>query len=85
MALRRPLNNAFHRACHQNRTLSTTGNVAATAPYEVFDRTAKRIHRDRAALKDGGEQSRTVDYVRDEVADRLMERFLARLFSSLCR
>ncbi|TFK72058.1 S-adenosyl-L-methionine-dependent methyltransferase [Pluteus cervinus] len=81
MALRRPLNTvAFHRVCHKTRTFSTTSTVAATAPYEVFDRTTKRIHRDRAAVKDGGQRSRTVDYVRDEVADRLMERFLARFF-----
>ncbi|KAF8646391.1 hypothetical protein AX16_007257 [Volvariella volvacea WC 439] len=45
-------------------------------PYQVFDRNAKRLQRDRAATRGGGERSRTVDYVRDEVADRLMERFM---------
>ncbi|KAJ7068721.1 S-adenosyl-L-methionine-dependent methyltransferase [Mycena amicta] len=42
-------------------------------PFQVFDRNAKRIQKDRAALR---ESSRTVDYVRDEVADRIMERFI---------
>ncbi|KAF8559137.1 S-adenosyl-L-methionine-dependent methyltransferase [Imleria badia] len=44
--------------------------------YRVFDRTAKRTQKDRAASRDGGQRSRTVDYVRDEVADRMMERLL---------
>ena len=45
-----------------------------TGPYQVFDREAKRLQKDRAALKDGGEASRTVDYVRDEIAYRMLER-----------
>ncbi|KAG6861845.1 hypothetical protein C0995_011142 [Termitomyces sp. Mi166 len=45
-------------------------------PYQVFDRNVKRIQKDQAATRDGGERSRTVDYVREEVADRMMERFL---------
>ncbi|KXN89455.1 NADH dehydrogenase [ubiquinone] 1 alpha subcomplex assembly factor 5 [Leucoagaricus sp. SymC.cos] len=48
----------------------------AVGPYQVFDRNIKRTQRDRAALKNGGERSRIVDYVRDEVAERMMERFL---------
>ena len=47
-------------------------------PYEVFDRKVKRMQRERAALREGGARSRTVDYVREEVADRMMERFLVR-------
>jgi len=50
----------------------------ATTPYIVFDRPAKRIQRDRAALAQDGESSRTVDYVRAEVAERLIERFMVR-------
>ncbi|KAG6850925.1 hypothetical protein H0H93_006751 [Arthromyces matolae] len=50
-----------------------TGTVG---PYQVFDRSVKNIQRDMAATRDGGNRSRTVDYVRDEVADRMMERFL---------
>ncbi|KAG5639689.1 hypothetical protein H0H81_005872 [Sphagnurus paluster] len=45
-------------------------------PYQVFDRNVKRIQKDQAAARDGGARSTTVDYVRDEVADRMMERFL---------
>lgn len=48
------------------------------APYEVFDRNAKRLQRDRAASRDGGDRSRLVDYLRREVAERVMERFEVR-------
>ncbi|KAG6828657.1 hypothetical protein H0H92_007126 [Tricholoma furcatifolium] len=59
-----------------------TGTVG---PYQVFDRNVKRIQKDRAATREGGARSRTVDYVRDEVADRMMERFLdiKRKFNSI--
>ncbi|KAF7302071.1 hypothetical protein MIND_00773800 [Mycena indigotica] len=50
---------------------SSTSHTIGT--YQVFDRNAKRLQKDRAALR---ESSRTVDYVRDEVADRMMERFM---------
>lgn len=56
-----------------NPPLPKANDVGA---YQVFDRNVKRIQKDRAALRDGGARSRTVDYVRDEVADRMMERFL---------
>ncbi|KAF8138313.1 S-adenosyl-L-methionine-dependent methyltransferase [Boletus edulis] len=56
---------------------SKTPFAAPTASvYRVFDRAAKRTQKDRAASRDGGERSRTVEYVRDEVADRMMERLL---------
>lgn len=48
------------------------------SPFRLFDRNAKRMQKDRAALRDSGERSRTVDYVRNEVADRLLERVLVR-------
>ena len=51
-------------------TLNTVG------PYQVFDRSAKVIQRDNAARREGGARSRTVDYVRDEVAERMLERFM---------
>ncbi|KII95277.1 hypothetical protein PLICRDRAFT_48238 [Plicaturopsis crispa FD-325 SS-3] len=51
-------------------------NPNTVGPYEVFDRAAKRLQRDRAAAQNGGASSRMVDYVRDEVADRMMERLL---------
>lgn len=69
-------------------TLSeTTPPPGATvlAPYEVFDRNAKRMQRDRASVKDGGERSRLVDYLRREVAERVMERFEVRLVLELPR
>ncbi|KAJ1308569.1 hypothetical protein OPQ81_004268 [Rhizoctonia solani] len=46
------------------------------SPFRLFDRNAKRMQKDRAALRESGERSRTVDYVREEVADRLFERVL---------
>ncbi|TFY79567.1 hypothetical protein EWM64_g4446 [Hericium alpestre] len=55
---------------------TSTINPNTVGPFQVFDRNAKRMQKDRAATRDGGDRSRTVDYIRDEVADRLMERFL---------
>jgi hypothetical protein len=60
----------------RRRGMATLSNVQASSPFAVFDRTAKRIQRDRAALIDGGESSRTVDYLRNEVAERMIERLL---------
>jgi hypothetical protein len=51
-------------------------NTTVQSPSKVFDRDAKRLQKDRAAARDGGTRSRTVDYVRDEVANRLIERFI---------
>ncbi|KAI0307204.1 S-adenosyl-L-methionine-dependent methyltransferase [Multifurca ochricompacta] len=60
-------------------------NGTAQIPFQVFDRRVKRLQKDRAVAQDGGERSRIVDYVRDEVADRMIERFLdiKRKFSSV--
>lgn len=58
------------------RTFASKSSPPSTGVYQVFDRAAKRKQRDRAASKDAGVASRTVDYVRDEVADRMMERLL---------
>ncbi|KAG5721027.1 hypothetical protein E4T56_gene17954 [Termitomyces sp. T112] len=59
-----------------------TGTVG---PYQVFDRNVKKVQKDQAAMRDGGERSRIVDYVREEVADRMMDRFLdiKRKFSAI--
>lgn len=66
-----------HRfASHSAR--SPPPSLNSVGPYQVFDRNAKRMQKDRAGLRGGGESSRVVDYVRDEVADRMMERFLVR-------
>jgi NADH dehydrogenase [ubiquinone] 1 alpha subcomplex assembly factor 5 len=51
-------------------------NPNSVGPFEVFDRNVKRIQKNRAAARDGGQTSRTVDYVREEVADRMSERFM---------
>ena len=51
-------------------------NTAVQSPFQVFDREAKRLQKDRAAARDGGNRHRTVDYVRDEVANRMIERFI---------
>ncbi|KAJ7368776.1 S-adenosyl-L-methionine-dependent methyltransferase [Mycena albidolilacea] len=61
---------------------SPSANPHTLGPFQVFDRNVKRIQKDRAALR---EDSRTVDYVREEVADRMMERFLdiKRTFGSI--
>ena len=58
-------------------SLSSSQVNAGQSPFRVFDRHAKRTQKDRAVARDGGNRSRTVDYVRNEVADRMMERFLA--------
>ncbi|KAF8505729.1 S-adenosyl-L-methionine-dependent methyltransferase [Russula emetica] len=60
-------------------------NAATRSPYQVFDRHAKRLQKDRAAARDGGNRSRTVDYVRDEVANRMIERFTASIYSDIKR
>ncbi|KAI0304146.1 S-adenosyl-L-methionine-dependent methyltransferase [Russula brevipes] len=59
--------------------------TASQSPFQVFDRHAKRLQKDRAAARDGGNRSRAVDYVRDEVANRMIERFMdiKRTFSSV--
>ncbi|OCH94525.1 S-adenosyl-L-methionine-dependent methyltransferase [Obba rivulosa] len=58
-------------------SVSSSGvNPGSVGPFQVFDRNAKRFQKDRAAAKEGGERSRTVDYVREEVADRMIERLL---------
>ncbi|KAI0030524.1 S-adenosyl-L-methionine-dependent methyltransferase [Vararia minispora EC-137] len=55
---------------------SSSINPNAVGPFEVFDRKVKRIQKNRAAEHDAGESSRLVDYVREEVADRMAERFM---------
>jgi len=54
---------------------SPSTDLLTNAPYEVFDRNAKRLQKDRAAIKEGGERSRLVDYLRKEVTERVLERF----------
>jgi NADH dehydrogenase [ubiquinone] 1 alpha subcomplex assembly factor 5 len=71
-----------HRSTRHTRVLaahsatSLPQNPHGLGHYEIFDRSAKQLQKDRAAALDSGTRSRTVDYVRDEVADRMMERLL---------
>jgi hypothetical protein len=55
--------------------------ATSPAPFEVFDRSAKRKQRDRAATRadsetgEVGAKSRVTDYLKNEVAERMFERF----------
>ena len=68
----------LNRILNQSRRLasvaggSSTVNPYTVGPFQVFDRNAKRLQKDRAVSREEGARSRTVDYVRDEVADRLV-------------
>lgn len=57
---------------------SSSSSDDVNAPYQVFDRNAKRLQKDRAASKEGGDRSRLVDYLRREVTERVLERFEVR-------
>jgi len=59
-----------------SRSLASVADTVAPAPYQIFDRYTKVLQKDRSATPNRVENSRTVDYVRDEVADRLIERML---------
>src|SRR5579859_3909913 len=54
------------------RVLATT---SSSTPFQVFNTETKRHQRNRAAIHDP-ETSRRTDYLRDEVATRLIERFM---------
>ncbi|KAI9574829.1 S-adenosyl-L-methionine-dependent methyltransferase [Boletus coccyginus] len=76
MSLLRVTHPVAHRGLARAFASETSFPAPITSVFRVFDRTAKRTQRDRAASRDGGGRSRAVDYVRDEVADRMMERLL---------
>lgn len=59
-----------------SRSLASVADTVAPTPYQIFDRYAKVLQKDRSAAPNRVENSRTVDYVRDEIADRLIERVL---------
>ena len=61
------------------RCLATS---ASSAPFQVFNTETKRHQRNRAATLDPGTSRRT-DYLRDEVATRLVERFM--VLHPMCR
>lgn len=64
------------RRAYASVSSSSPINPNSVGPYQVFDRDAKRMQKNRSATKLGGEASRTVDYVREEVADRMVERLM---------
>lgn len=68
------LNRTIRYSTRQVRGLAAVTAAPDTIPFQIFDRQTKRIQRDTAALKHAGTASRTVDYLRDEVADRMVER-----------
>ncbi|KAK6529192.1 hypothetical protein TWF281_008376 [Arthrobotrys megalospora] len=78
--IRRRLNVGKH-GCHEHRRSLATATSTEPGPsaraggmasFQIFDRHVKRLQRDRAATS--LEESRNVDYLRDEVANRLVER-----------
>lgn len=85
MSLLRVAHPVAHRGLARAFASETPFAAPTASAYRIFDRTAKRTQRDRAVSRDGGERSRTVDYVRDEVADRMMERLLVMCLCSLHR
>lgn len=68
----------FHQQTRAFAAIAANSSLGlnSVGPYQVFDRNVKRMQKDKTAFTDGGKRSRTVDYVRDEVAERLLERFL---------
>ncbi|KAJ2854881.1 hypothetical protein J3B02_002457 [Coemansia erecta] len=78
--LRRPLFSTLNSRISASRYLSSGKESAreyiekTTAPFQVFDRKAKRMQRDRAASR--VLDSREVDYLKDEVARRVADRLL---------
>lgn len=67
-----------------SRSLASVADAVAPAPYQIFDRYAKVLQKDRSAAQNRVENSRTVDYVRDEIADRLIERVLVSADPTFC-
>ena len=62
---------------HALRPLSRRSLATASSsppPIQVFNRNAKRMQRDRSALDPSA--SRRVDYLKDAVAERLVERLM---------
>ncbi|KAF7789455.1 hypothetical protein EIP86_000400 [Pleurotus ostreatoroseus] len=73
------------RCSRRLASVSSSVNPNSVGPFQVFDRNVKVLQKDRGAIIDNGKKSRTVDYVRNEVAERMIERFMdiKRKFSSV--
>ncbi|TFL05833.1 S-adenosyl-L-methionine-dependent methyltransferase [Pterulicium gracile] len=75
MHLRRAVQNATRSfASHSSPGVVPNQQPHVMNAFQVFDRNAKKLQKDRSVTHPRGSSSTTVDYLRDEVADRLMER-----------
>lgn len=59
-------------------SVSSSIDPNSVGPFQVFDRNVKVLQKDRGATAQNGKKSRTVDYVRNEVAERMIERLMVR-------
>lgn len=64
------------RKLFAQQTILKRSYTTAPQSFQVFDRYAKRLQKDRAASN--AEESRTVDYLKDEIAARVADRFLVK-------
>ncbi|ORY90275.1 S-adenosyl-L-methionine-dependent methyltransferase [Leucosporidium creatinivorum] len=83
--MRLPLRAPFGSRAYAVPSFAPGASAASPAsPFVVFDRTAKRLQRDRAAADP--ERSRLTDYVKDEVAANMVDRLLdiKRRFPTVC-
>lgn len=79
MHLRRAVQNATRSfASHSSPGVVPNQQPHVMNAFQVFDRNAKKLQKDRSVTHPRGSSSTTVDYLRDEVADRLMERLHVR-------
>lgn len=65
------------------RTRAYASQTPGNPTLEVFNRKTKHLQKDRAAQN--VEQSRKVDYLKDEVATRLCERLLVSYYTAEAR
>ncbi len=63
-------------------SVSSSIDPNSVGPFQVFDRNVKVLQKDRSAIAQNGKKSRTVDYVRNEVAERMIERLM--VSSKIC-
>ena len=74
----------FAKKCSRRlASVSSSVNPNSVGPFQVFDRNIKVLQKDRGAIINNGEKSRTVDYVRNEVAERMIERFMVSVDSAM--
>ncbi|CED84030.1 Predicted methyltransferase [Phaffia rhodozyma] len=57
------------------RTYAALSPNSPVSPYQVFDRRAKALQKDRAVSREDGARSKLVDYLRREISERVLERF----------